>query len=1532
MKDGVRRGYTEPETHYYLARAYHLSYNFKEAIAEYEKFETTAEKKELSKSDYKAQKLSAESGLNLMNSIKDVQVLEKTEAEKTSFYRYMNIDPSIGKIISTPKELLSKLDLKSKDEHVFFLPNNGKKIFFSSRGKDGANGKDIYMTSRVNGTFTPPVKLKGNVNTEFDEDFAFMHPNGNTLYFASKGHGSMGGYDIFRCEWNASINDFGPAINMDFAINTPDDDLFFITDSLNTTAYFASSRLTSPDKLFVYRVFVNGIPMNITYLKGEFISRINSSETKARIQVFDNLTNRKIMDTQSSESNGQYLLFIPAAGNYTYKIQPPGSPQIHEVQVKIPPSEGSQLFRQEIVYTKIDGREKLEVKSFWDDPLYESIEDLQRQMLLAKSQLDVNAGTNSSSDVAANTVTSNSTSTQASTNSSPAVPVNQRIEIDSVLTSQEKTILALKREIETAEKTSKTLFELVQQTLVETDEAYENFQNARFEAPKTHKDSVRYSDTRKLMIQSQNKSIAAIAAYDISKNREKELREKLLEVEQINTEIKQSIAEKDSPMAAYLVKEYVAKNPNSEKGIATNTAVSWKSENAKTKVDNAKAERNDTQFKINAMTTELNDLEEKSNALSQQLAATKKKKEIERLNSEISAAKAEYESIQEEIEAEKENLRVRELALQESIAMYKLLNDLESEKTIIVDPEFKNATSAATIETLKVEINESKNRVAIAVENSHYENSTESYNAELDLDSSYDVTSKNVGTNKSNSANSYTENASSNSESWDDEIANNDSSNNVSSNNASSNNDSSNNVSSNNASSNNVSSNNDSSNNVSSNNVSSNNVSSNNVSSNNDSSNNASSNNVSSNNDSSNNVSSNNASSNNDSSNNDSSNNVSSNNVSSNNASSNNVSSNNVSSNNDSSNNASSNNVSSNNDSSVRTFSAAESVILNSPVQSNYKEENIFNELSEYKYEIANRAEIEKIYTDIEAIDNLLETETSTERIVELTEQKKQLTYQKMQKEDENSLLISQHNAVVIIDLQSEWETNITATNTGATAEDKVKYEDLLLTIKEAKTLRILAKAEINLFERYAKNTQAFALERKVKTELETLVVKSKPVVEDLVTNNDSSNNVSSNNDSSNNVSSNNASSNNASSNNDSSNNVSSNNDSSNNVSSNNDSSNNVSSNNVSSNNDSSNNASSNNDSSNNVSSNNASSNNVSSNNDSSNNASSNPISSIAELPQNVISTRFERQTTSAYSDTNPIPLAITMPDGAYYTIQIGAFRVPVANDTYDRFAPVYAEQQGNGYIRYSTGFFTSYSEAVKARNEIREMGISDAFIVAYKNRKRVAFSEIGSVTTPIAQVTNPNTTSNSSTASTATNRNTTSNSSTANAATANNNSTAANTSNTNSASTATTSSTTATSSSTETNSNTPNSTSSSASANANANPVSTTTPDLEYYSDPLAVPAQLLEKSEGIFFTVQVGVYARPSRNMVLSTYADLHVEKLPSGRVRYTSGRYKTIAEVSKQRDFCRTNGIPDAFITAYKNGKRITVPEAKKELGLQ
>jgi hypothetical protein len=457
--------------------------------------------------------------------------------------------------------------------------------------------------------------------------------------------------------------------------------------------------------------------------------------------------------------------------------------------------------------------------------------------------------------------------------------------------------------------------------------------------------------------------------------------------------------------------------------------------------------------------------------------------------------------------------------------------------------------------------------------------------------------------------------------------------------------------------------------------------------------------------------------------------------------------------------------------------------------------------------EISNQAEIENIYTQIETINRRIKEETSAEAVAELTDQRNQLTYQKMQEEDKNAMLIAEHNSNALIDLQSAWKKNTSASSTIATLNDKKAYDNAVAYMKEASTLRAAAKTETDFFERYAKNARAFALERNAKNELQFLVEKTTS----------SANNASSNNASSNNTSSNNASSNNASSNN----------------------------------------ASSNNASSNNASSNNASSNNASSNNASSNNASSNNASSFTSIPAIIQKTLYQKQTVSAYSDANPIPIGLPLPEGSFYTIQVGAFRSPVANNTFNQFAPVYAERQTNGFIRYSTGFFSSYTEAIQARNEIRQMGYADAFIVAYKNRERVRYSELMTVAERASTSGNP--------------------------------------------------------------------------APTNAN-VPTTLVDLTYYSDPLAVPANLIEKTEGVFLTVQIGVYGKPSRNTILNTYSDLHVEKLANGQVRYASGKFQIMADVITQRDFVRANGIPDAFITAYKNGKRITVPEAKKELGIQ
>lgn len=101
-----------------------------------------------------------------------------------------------------PEELKSNFDKKSKERFLVYLPGNGGPIYFSSYGKDGRTGWDIYRTEVVGTGSATPVKLSGYINTDQDEDYAVPHSDGKSFYFSSKGHNSMGGYDIFRSAYD----------------------------------------------------------------------------------------------------------------------------------------------------------------------------------------------------------------------------------------------------------------------------------------------------------------------------------------------------------------------------------------------------------------------------------------------------------------------------------------------------------------------------------------------------------------------------------------------------------------------------------------------------------------------------------------------------------------------------------------------------------------------------------------------------------------------------------------------------------------------------------------------------------------------------------------------------------------------------------------------------------------------------------------------------------------------------------------------------------------------------------------------------------------------------------------------------------------------------------------------------------------------------------------------------------------------------------------------------------------------------------
>ncbi len=321
LKFAVTDSDIDPEAHYFLARAYHLNYYFDKAIREYRIYKNKVKDKTALKKDVDRQIEMCQNGLKLMSRVSDVIVKERKTSSYEDFFRLYNLKDIGGSIIVT-EDFQSKVDKKRGHKPVIHIAENATIIFYSSYGNTDEGQKDIYYRTLNNkGEWGDPVKLPNAVNTPFDEDFPYLDPNGEYLYFSSKGHNSMGGYDIFRVPFDKNKISFGLIDNLDFAISSPDDDLFYVVDKDYKHAYFASSRQSEGGKIHVYRVMVNKFNSNAVMYAGNFLSTIDPNAKSANIAIKETTTGRIIDNVKTNSSTGALAFSLPRGGSYEFIIQ-----------------------------------------------------------------------------------------------------------------------------------------------------------------------------------------------------------------------------------------------------------------------------------------------------------------------------------------------------------------------------------------------------------------------------------------------------------------------------------------------------------------------------------------------------------------------------------------------------------------------------------------------------------------------------------------------------------------------------------------------------------------------------------------------------------------------------------------------------------------------------------------------------------------------------------------------------------------------------------------------------------------------------------------------------------------------------------------------------------------------------------------------------------------------------------------------------------------------------------------------------------
>jgi outer membrane protein OmpA-like peptidoglycan-associated protein/Tfp pilus assembly protein PilF len=204
--------------------------------------------------------------------------------------------------------------------------SDGRTLYFASTRKGSKGSSDLWISrAGDDGTWSEPVNLGDSINTPGREMSPLIHPDGQTLYFASDGHTGMGGLDLFVARKKAD-GSWGRAVNLGYPINTPADELALIVDASGEWAYFSSDKLGGEGKYDIYRfpLYPEARPLAVTYMKGRVVDQADKHPLGARFELIDLETGTTVIESWSDAQSGEFLVCIPSEKQYGLNVSADG--------------------------------------------------------------------------------------------------------------------------------------------------------------------------------------------------------------------------------------------------------------------------------------------------------------------------------------------------------------------------------------------------------------------------------------------------------------------------------------------------------------------------------------------------------------------------------------------------------------------------------------------------------------------------------------------------------------------------------------------------------------------------------------------------------------------------------------------------------------------------------------------------------------------------------------------------------------------------------------------------------------------------------------------------------------------------------------------------------------------------------------------------------------------------------------------------------------------------------------------------------
>ncbi len=239
------------EAYRYLGELYFQTYRFEEASEMFADYIDQLSKKKQNVEAFEIRKGQADKAARLLDKVEKVQVIDSVVVDKDHFLSAYMLSEENGTVASFHDFFQSSEPIES----TVYKNQKGDKIYYAQPTEE--NRYCIFTQSRLLDQWSDMKQLPMNVNSNNDDNYPFVLPDGVTIYYASKGNGTLGGYDLFVTRYNMSTDTYLTPEQLGMPFNSPFNDYMMVIDENKHLGWFVSDRFQPEGKVCVYLFIPN---------------------------------------------------------------------------------------------------------------------------------------------------------------------------------------------------------------------------------------------------------------------------------------------------------------------------------------------------------------------------------------------------------------------------------------------------------------------------------------------------------------------------------------------------------------------------------------------------------------------------------------------------------------------------------------------------------------------------------------------------------------------------------------------------------------------------------------------------------------------------------------------------------------------------------------------------------------------------------------------------------------------------------------------------------------------------------------------------------------------------------------------------------------------------------------------------------------------------------------------------------------------------------------------------------------------------